>query len=106
MEEPVLDRLKRKLTIENLWIYVIAAILRHGPQYAYTIKKILQEEYGIKPATITVYTVIYRMEKQGLLERLDDNTYRVTERGVEAYSKGIAIIRETLERLEEVKPQF
>ena len=104
MEEPVLDRLKRKLTIENLWLYVIAAILRHGPQYAYTVKKILQEEYGIKPATITVYTVIYRMEKQGLLARLDDNTYTVTEKGVEAYNKGITILRETLKKLEEAQP--
>lgn len=101
MTEPQpLERLRRKLTIENLWIYVISSILKHGPTYAYDIKKRIIQDYGIKPATITVYTVIYRLEREGILEKNPDSTYTVTKKGLDAYKRAIQLLRDTLEKLE------
>ncbi|MCE4602449.1 MAG: PadR family transcriptional regulator [Desulfurococcales archaeon] len=101
MGEPQpLERLRRKLTIENLWLYVVSAILKHGPTYAYDVKKKIVQEYNIKPATITVYTVIYRLEKEGILEKNPDATYKVTQKGVEAYRNAIQLLKDVIEKLE------
>ncbi len=100
-----LDRLRRKLTVENLWIYIIKAIIDEGhPMRAYSIKKKIAEKYGVRPSTITVYTVIYRMAGEGLLARTSgdgDVLYTVTEKGLRTYYEGIEFIREILERLGE-----
>ncbi len=99
-EEPTpLERLKRKLTIENLWLYIIASLINNGPTYAYDIKRRINDEFKIKPATITVYTVIYKLERENLLERMSDGTYRVTEKGMQAYRDAVNFIRSILDKL-------
>jgi len=86
-ETKALIRLKRKLTIENLWMYIIRVLTETGPLKAYEIKKKLEEKYNIKPAIITVYVVIYKMTREGLLETVNiggDTLYKPTEKGLKA----------------------
>ncbi|MCE4625242.1 MAG: PadR family transcriptional regulator [Desulfurococcales archaeon] len=97
-----LARLRRKTTIENLWLYVIAALLSEGETYAYRVRKVVEEKFGFKPSTVTLYTVIYRLEKEGLLERDPTGVYRVTERGVEAFKEGVDYLQETVSKLRRV----
>ena len=104
MSEPrALARLRKKLTVENLWLYVISILKSEGrPLKAYDIKVRLREKYGINPPAVTVYTVLYRMVRDGLLERTregGDIVYSVTERGLSAHRVGLAIIEETLAKL-------
>ena len=99
MKHHVIERLYKKLTIENLWIYIIATLIKWGPTYGYDIKRRLNHNYNIKPATITVYTVLYRMEREGLIKRSENGLYNITEKGLEAYKAGIKLIEDTLTKL-------
>jgi len=99
-EPAPLQRLRKKLTIENLWLYIISTLKRNGPTYAYDIRRRLDREYGIKPATITVYTVIYRLQRMGLIEKRPDGTYEATELGLETLRRGLSLLRDILEKLE------
>ena len=97
-----LIRLRRKTTIENLWLYIIATLLSEGETYAYRVKKLIEEKFGFKPSTVTLYTVIYRLEREGLLERNPEGVYRVTGKGVEVFREGLDYLEETLARLRRV----
>lgn len=98
-----LDRLERKLTVENLWIYIIKILMDEGrPLRAYDLKVRLKERFGINPPAITVYTVIYRMARDGLVQRKKEGeeTYYVpTELGIESYKKALLFIETILSKL-------
>ena len=95
-----MERLRRKTTIETLWIYVLAVLARNGPTYAYRVRKLIHETFGFKPSTVTLYTVIYRMEREGLLERRD-NEYIPTEEGMEALRTAISYLEGLVQALKE-----
>ena len=101
------DRLVRKLTKENLWIYILR-LLQEKDMYAYEIKRILKERFAVNPATITVYVVLYGMERERLItakgaktssERPDRKYYTITGHGRETLTSGIAFMKETLDRI-------
>lgn len=102
VDTKALERLKRKLTVENLWIYVIKILKDCGELRAYDIKKELASRFHLKPATVTVYAVIYKMSKEGLIEGVKvsgEVRYRATERGLKALEEGIRFLDEVLNRL-------
>lgn len=93
------ERLKKKLTIENLWVYILKILLTENPLKAYDVKKRLTDVYRIKPATVTVYTVLYKMCREGLIEPVKvggETLYRPTERGLRALDEA----RRVIERVE------
>jgi len=102
-----LKRLSRKVTVENLWLYVLRMLIDR-PMYAYEIKKTLKERFGFSVATITIYFVLYRMAAEGLVQRAlrppasgraDRKYYQATERGMETLAKGIEMLERTARRL-------
>lgn len=95
------ERLKRKITVENLWIYILKIIMDHGEIKGYDARKYLREEYGINVPAITVYTVIYRMEHEGLITKTGSSVkhYRITDKGCEAFRQGIRVIENLLLKL-------
>ncbi|MEM1627743.1 MAG: helix-turn-helix transcriptional regulator [Desulfurococcaceae archaeon] len=104
MSEPrALTRLRRKLTVENLWLYVIKVLSdENRPLRTYDILVKLRERFDINPPAITLYTVVYRMSRDGLLTRKSDEEgayYTVTERGLDAFKRGIIFIEEVLSKL-------
>lgn len=99
-----LIRLKRKLTIENLWVYVIASLMIK-PTYAYHVRKLINEFFGFSPTTITLYSVIYRLKKSGLIEEelvSGERIYRPTEEGVKELEEAISYMEQMVKRLKEV----
>jgi len=99
------ERLRRYLTVENLWMYIISLLMRSesGEMYAYEIKKKLKSDYNISPATVTVYSVLYRMEREGLLKsrsagsglgRLAKRYYSPTEKGKQELEKAAHLLEE------------
>ena len=100
-DSKALKRLKDKLTKENLWLYIIKE-LSQKPMYAYQVKVTLKEKYGINVATVTVYTVLYRMEREGLIIKVranEDKLYKPTEKGLEQLEKGLSFLHDVIERL-------
>jgi len=100
-DSKALKRLKDKLTKENLWIYIVKELARE-PTYAYKVKVLLREKYNINVATVTVYTVLYRMEREGLITRIkgDDKVYKVTEKGLEQLNKALTFLKNITRMLE------
>ncbi len=101
------ERLVRKLTLEVLWLYIVR-LLMERPMYGYEVAKAFKEKYGFAPAKITVYTVLYRMEREGLLESeykgglpgsLWRRYYRLTRKGIEAFNKAREFLEETIRKL-------
>ncbi|MCD6324475.1 MAG: PadR family transcriptional regulator [Desulfurococcales archaeon] len=90
------------MTVENLWMYVLAA-LSEGPTYAYDIRKRIARDFGFKPSTITLYSVVYRLKREGLIRERGDGfkVYEVTDEGVEALREGVRFIEENARRIRE-----
>ena len=97
-----LKRLIRKLTVETLWIYIVRLLMGLGEAKAYDIKKKLYEVFGIKVPAITVYTVVYRMNREGLLEAVKgdgETRYRLTDKGISEFSKAVELLEDIVLKL-------
>ncbi|MCW4040586.1 MAG: PadR family transcriptional regulator [Candidatus Bathyarchaeota archaeon] len=100
-------RLITKLTKENLWLYILK-MLMDRPMYAYEITKTIQGKFGFTTATITVYVVLYKMRREGLIQIAEERIvlgkperkyYQITEKGNREYVNGILFLEETLGKL-------
>jgi len=83
------ERFVRKLTKENLWLYVIR-VLKDKPMYGYEVKKAIKERFKFSPSTVTVYAVLYKMSREGLIRKIKsdgDTYYTLTEKGIEEFNK-------------------
>lgn len=79
MSQRALDRLMAKLTKENLWIYIVR-LLMERPMYGYEIAREIRERFGINVTNVGVYVVLYKMERDGLVETFmsdDSKMYRL-----------------------------
>lgn len=97
------ERLKRMLTVENLWIYILY-LLSKNKIYAYELPRKIEEKFGWKPELITTYFVLYRLESQKYIESKYDERrkyYKITKKGREELRKGKRILLETLEKIKD-----
>lgn len=95
-----LTRFISKITKENLWIYVINA-LANGPKTGYEIVKEIKGRYMINVTTVSVYVVLYKMERDGLLESFNKDGkkyYKVTEEGLREFNNAIKALIDLLSR--------
>ncbi|MHA1220686.1 MAG: PadR family transcriptional regulator [Candidatus Heimdallarchaeota archaeon] len=85
-------RLKKKITIENLWIYILR-LLQEKDLYGYELRESIKATFGFEPATVTSYTILYKLEKDGLATvyikdnpegRPDRKYYTITDQGRKA----------------------
>ena len=88
-------RLTRKITIENLWMYVLS-LLRDGPLYGYEVRDKIFKKFGFRPGKITCYVVLYKLEKENLISsrKVDGKSkgaprryYFITENGLREIEK-------------------
>jgi len=89
--------LEESLTKGNLWFYILA-VLEEGEASPNSIKAAVTRRYGFSPATITFYSVLYRLRREGLVRRSAETfrtDYVITERG----SGELARARALLERV-------
>lgn len=101
-ESRALRRLVRKITVETLWIYIAKVLTILGSAKAYQIKKKLEEVFQLKVPAITVYTVVYRMSREGLLDVVKSDgevLYRLTDRGLEEFQKAIKVLEDVIKKL-------
>jgi len=88
-------RLVRKLTKENLWLYILS-LLRERPLYGYEVRDSIDEKFGFSPSRVTCYAVLLRLRRAGYV------TMERTEKGREGpprkYYKITAKGSDTLDR--------
>jgi DNA-binding PadR family transcriptional regulator len=84
-----LRRLRRHLSIENLWLYILSLIKR-DECYAYTLPEQIEKEYGFKPSRVMVYIVLHMLEGEGLIKSEQKERrkyYTLTEKGKETLAE-------------------
>lgn len=89
-QEKPLVRLKRSLTIDNLWLYILS-ILSKKEMHAYAMLNEMEKRYGWKPGLVTPYVVLYKLEEEGYITGYDKERrryYRITKKGKEALATG------------------
>jgi DNA-binding PadR family transcriptional regulator len=100
-------RLEKNLTIDLLWIWVLK-LLKEGPKYAYELKEEIEKRFNFSPATVTNYTILYLLEREGIvkktemrneLERIDRKYYEITELGDKLMEEAENYLRSTVEKL-------
>ncbi len=94
------ERLEKSLTKSNIWLYV-CKVLMEGPKYAYQIVKEIKIYYGVKASTVTIYVVLSKMEREGLIKTVEGNMgpyryYELTEHGRKTFARGLKLIEEKL----------
>lgn len=101
------ERLVTKVTKENLWLY-ISKMLLDSPMYAYEISKKVAARFGFSIATITVYVVLYKMQREGLIRRREKailkgkptrKYYELTDKGRQCLLKGTAFLQDVVHTL-------
>ncbi|MHA1222009.1 MAG: PadR family transcriptional regulator [Candidatus Heimdallarchaeaceae archaeon] len=101
------QRLEKNFTIDLLWIWVLR-LLKEGPKYAYELKQEIQNRFGFSPATVTNYTILYLLEKEGIVkktdkhdadERIDRKYYIITKFGEKLMEEAQKYLNETLAML-------
>lgn len=96
-----LKRLKEKTTKDILWIYILS-LLKGKDMYAYEIRDEIYKKFGFKPARITSYVVLYRLEKEGYVKSYwkgDRKYYGINSRGKELLNEGIQYLKEIIEKI-------
>ncbi|MCD6414959.1 MAG: helix-turn-helix transcriptional regulator [Candidatus Diapherotrites archaeon] len=96
---PELDRLKRKLGVECLWIHILY-LLNEKPMYAYAIQEELSKRFGLKVSRIISYRVLYPLETRGFVTSSEKEVngrirryYSITKKGKELLKEGKTFIK-------------
>lgn len=88
------DRLRDTLTKGNLWLYILTA-LEGGAAAPAELKAAVKGRHSFAPATITFYSVLYRLSREGLVRKSSDafrSTYEITPKGRTELAKGRALL--------------
>lgn len=97
---PEMNRLKRKLGVECLWIHILT-LLDEKPMYAYAIREELEKRFGLKVSRIISYRVLYPLESRGLVSSYKKEVdgrirryYRITNDGKKLLKDGKSFIKQ------------
>ncbi|MEM4335677.1 MAG: PadR family transcriptional regulator [Candidatus Anstonellales archaeon] len=91
------ERLKRHLTSENLWLYILS-LASKKPVYAYAMRKEIKR-FGFEPSLVMLYLVLPRLELAGYIRsemRGRRKYYIITKKGKEELEKGKSEMRRVL----------
>ncbi|MBK5113001.1 MAG: PadR family transcriptional regulator [Candidatus Heimdallarchaeota archaeon] len=100
-------RLMKKTSIDNLWIYILR-LLQEKEMYGYELKESIKTKFGFEPATVTSYTILYKLEKDNLvISHVQDNPegrpdrkyYAITSQGKKAMKEAKGLFEEILTKV-------
>ncbi len=102
-----LERLQDKTGKEVLWIYILR-LLYERDMYAYELKEEIKDRFNFEPATVTGYVVLYRLEREGYVEKSREEKgsggsnrkyYSITPKGRELLKDGLDYLNNLMEEL-------
>ncbi|MBI2578663.1 MAG: helix-turn-helix transcriptional regulator [Candidatus Aenigmarchaeota archaeon] len=100
-DTPEMRRLKRMLTTESLWLWILI-LLSRKPRHAYVLRNEIRDEFGFMPGNVTCYKVLYFLKRGnyvGIKEEGRKKIYYITEKGRKELSKAKKFLEETSEEL-------
>ena len=78
-----LEHLRESITKGNLWLYILKA-LEDRPSTPVEAKAAVKRAHSFAPATITFYSVLYKLRREGLVRKSSDSfrsSYEITDKG-------------------------
>ena len=95
-----LERLEASLTLNNLWLYLIK-LISDKPMFSRELYREIREKYKMKVNLITVYSVLYRLEREEYIKRSGNyrKYYEVTEKGKKELQNGISLLEDVLKAM-------
>ncbi|MFB0543846.1 MAG: PadR family transcriptional regulator [Candidatus Bathyarchaeia archaeon] len=105
--ETTYNRLVRKMTKENLWLYILR-LLREEAKYGYEIRGEIEEHFGFKPGRVTSYRVLYTLQRDGCVEVKGEEPskegpsrkyYIITAKGEDLFKKAEAFLTNLCRKL-------
>lgn len=100
MERPT-ERLKRKIEIENLWMFVLSS-LENGKKYGYELRKLIRERFGFLTGNVTAYKVLYLLKIDGYIKSKKSDRhvfYEITPKGEEELKIAKEILKAYLKKI-------
>ena len=97
-----LKRLKRKIGVENLWLYLLSLMKDQREKYAYSLIRTIEERYGFNPGKVLPYIVFKKLEREGYVVSVRKGNrryYKITDRGLELFSDGISFLENLISKL-------
>lgn len=98
-------RLEEKLTIENLWIYILA-LLKEKDMYGYELREAIKERFSFMPGNVTAYRVLYALKRRGMVSTMEKEVdgrlrkyYKITESGKKELDAGKEVLKSILSKL-------
>lgn len=95
------EKLKKSITTDNLWLYILSALTK-APSHAYALRDKIRGMFGWEPELITLYVVLYRIEGEGLIKGKASGrkkVYEITDNGKRALGGAKRMLAETVKRL-------
>ncbi len=99
-QEGSVEMLIRSISVRVLWVYVLA-VLKDEPTYPYRVKGLIKDRFSFNAPTVTLYTIMYRLEKKGLIARDEKGIYRITEQGLKALAEAAQALKSIAQRVSE-----
>jgi len=98
--------MKKKTTAEMVWPYFLK-LLKERPMYGYELRQEVIKRFGWKPATVTSYLVLYRLQRGGYVTREwreqrgkpARKYYKITKKGEDLLEEGIKYLKEFTSKL-------
>jgi DNA-binding PadR family transcriptional regulator len=106
-EAKAFRRLKKKISIDNLWIYILR-LLQEKEMYGYELRQSIKQRFGFEPATVTSYTILYKLQKDELVDshvrnnpegRPDRKYYSITPKGKAMMRNAKDLLNEILNKV-------
>jgi len=83
MVQRPIERLKRKIEKENLWIFILSALSKKK-RYGNELRKLIKGKFGFITGLMTSYKVLYLLESGGYVKSKKEGKfvfYEITEKG-------------------------
>lgn len=97
-DSPELKRLKSKMTIELLWLYILS-ILKKKDMHAYALRFAIHKRFGFLPGNVTAYVVLYKLQSRGFVKKKSSGNrvvYSITPKGKELTKSAEKFLLHTL----------
>ena len=94
LQTPV-ERLKKKIEKENLWIFILSS-LEKNKRYGNELRKLIKEKFGFLTGLMTSYKVLYLLELGGSVKSKKEGKiifYEITEKGKKELKEAKEILK-------------
>lgn len=100
-ESTEMKRLREKVSIEVLWMYILK-LLMEEPLHAYALRKKIMERFGFLPGNVTAYVVLYKLKARGFVrtDKKENKTiYYITSEGGKLFAEGKKEFQKIMKKL-------